>query len=113
MDVKLVYIQAQDGVPADESFFKAWEGFRKRNIPRQLFDAQQIHDGMLPLARNTLVAGGLRVVESALSQLGIPIPVADNLPACLSKYRGRKIWESTWGELRTRYSPHGPPAPLF
>jgi hypothetical protein len=26
-------VQAQDGVPSDEAFFKAWDGFRKRRIP--------------------------------------------------------------------------------
>ena len=39
--------------------------------------------------------------------------MADNLPACLAKYRGRKVWPSTWGELRARYGTTGPPEPLF
>jgi len=111
--IKLAYIQAHDGVPADESFFKAWEGFRKRGIPCELFDPEQIHQRLLPLARDTLVAGGLRVVESALTTLGIAVPTADNLPDCLARYRGRKIWPSTWGELRARYGTKGPPEPLF
>ena len=41
--IKLAYVQAQDSIPADESFFKAWEGFRKRGIACDLFDPEQVH----------------------------------------------------------------------
>jgi hypothetical protein len=113
LQVRQVFVQARDGVPSDEAFFKAWDGFRKRRIPCQLFEPAQLEQGQLPLARDTLVAGAIRVVESALARVGGKVPVADNLPACLAKYRGRKIWTSTWGELRARYGKNGPPAPLF
>jgi hypothetical protein len=53
--------------------------------------------------------GAVSVFESALVTLGVPIPPADNLPECLSKYRGRQVWISTWGELRAKYSRQGPP----
>jgi hypothetical protein len=111
--IKLAYIQAQDGVPSDESFYKAWEGFRKRGTPCTLFDQREVHQGSLPLGRDTIVVGGLRVVESALTTLGVAVPEADNLPKCLERYRGRKVWPSTWGELRARYGANGPPEPLF
>jgi hypothetical protein len=79
----------------------------------ELFEPKQIEQGTLPLTRETLVAGGVPVVEAALMKLGIPVPVADNLPACLAKYRGRKVWSSTWGELRGQYGKKGPPEPLW
>jgi hypothetical protein len=60
-----------------------------------------------------LVAGGVPVVEDALTALGIMVPLADNLPAALAKYRGRKVWTATWGELRVRYGRSGPPEPLW
>lgn len=111
--LRLAYVQAQDGIPADEAFFKAFEGFRKRGVPCQLFDAPQIEQRQLPLAPDALVAGGLRVVEAALAAVGATVPEADNLPACLARYRGRKVWPSTWGELRARFGTKGPPDPLF
>jgi ATP-grasp domain, R2K clade family 2 len=111
--IRRVYVQARDRVPSDEAFFKAWDGFRKRGVPCEVFDPEQLHRGVLPLARDTLVAGGLRVVEAALAALGVVVPEADNLPACLARYRGRKVWASTWGELRARYGEAGPPEPLF
>jgi hypothetical protein len=111
--IKLAYVQAEGGIPNNEAFYKAWQGFRKRKVPCELFDAEQVLQRVLPLARDTLVAGGLRVVEAAMAVIGMTVPPADNLPACLAHYRGRKVWPSTWGELRARYGAKGPPEPLF
>lgn len=113
MSIRLVYVQAQDGVPATDSFFRAWEGFRKRGVRCQLFEPAQLGRGAFPLAKDTLVVGGVPVVEGALSAIGVPVPPADSLPAKLARYRGRKVWSSTWGELRSRYGPSGPPDPIF
>ena len=111
--IKRAYIQTHEGIVAEESFFKAWDGFRKRGIPCELFDPQQLHQHTLPLERDTLVVGGVPIVEAAMAMIGIPVPVADNLPACLAQYRGRKVWPSTWGELRAKLGKQGPPSPLF
>ena len=113
MKLNLSFIQADRGVPASDTFFRAWEGFRKRGVPCELFEPQQLRQGALPLARDTLVAGGVPVVEDALTALGIAVPLADNLPTCLARYRGRRVWTSTWGELRARYGRTGPPEPLW
>lgn len=67
----------------------------------------------MPLDRQTLVAGAVRVVESAFRKLGIVVPPADNLPDCLAKYRGREIWTSTWGELQQGLQATGIDEPLF
>lgn len=111
MGVRLAYIQAQNGIPAAESFYRAWDGFRKRGVRVELFEPNQLDS--LPLAPDTLVAGGVPVVEAALTELGIPVPVADNLPASLANYRGRKVWHSTWGNLRSEYATKGPAEPLW
>ena len=113
MKLKLAFIQAESGVPASDTFFRAWEGFRKRGVACELFEPHQLRQGALPLNRDALVAGGVPVVEDALTVLGITVPLADNLPVALAKYRGRKVWTSTWGELRVRYGRSGPPEPLW
>jgi hypothetical protein len=113
MPVRLVYVQAEGGVPATDSFYRAWDGFRRRGIDCVPFDPKQLADGSLPLARDTLVVGGVPVVEAALTALGVPVPPADNLPDVLAAYRGRKVWASTWADLRARYGKSGPPAPLW
>lgn len=113
MPLKMVYVQAEGGIPASDTFFRAWDGFRKRGARCELFEPQQLRQGNLPLARDTLVAGGVPVVEDALIILGAKVPPADNLPACLANYRGRRVWTSTWGELRSRYARKRPPEPLW
>jgi hypothetical protein len=113
MQLRLAYVQAEGGVPAADPFFRAWDGFRKRGVRCELFEPRQLEQRTLPLARDTLVAGGVPVVEAALTALGVAVPPADNLPACLARYRGRKVWASTWGELRARFGETGPPEPLW
>jgi hypothetical protein len=113
VDLKRVFVQAEGGIPASDTFFRAWSGFRKRGVSCELFEPEQLRKGTLPLSRNTLVAGGVPVVEDALTALGVTIPPADNLPECLAGYRGRRVWTSTWGELRARYGKTGPPEPLW
>lgn len=113
MSIRLVYVQSQDGMPASDSFFRAWEGFRKRGGRCQLFEPAQLGQESHPLAKDTLVVGGVPVVEGALSVIGVPVPLADSLPARLAKYRGRNVWSSTWGELRSRYGQSGLPEPIF
>lgn len=113
MPVRQVYVQAEGGVPATDSFYRAWDGFRRRGVPVAPFEPKQLDDRSLPLARDTLVVGGVPVVEAALAALGVAVPPADNLPESLAAFRGRKVWTGTWGELRARYGKSGPPAPLW
>lgn len=113
MEIKKVFVESEGGIPSNEAFYKAWEGFRKRRYPCELFEAAQLEDDSLELSRETLVAGGLRVVEAAMKKIGMPVPDANNLPERLQSYRGRDTWASTWGELRQKYSATGPPKPLF
>lgn len=113
MTLKLAFIQSERGIPASDPFYRAWDGFRKRGIRCELFEPAQLQRGELPLAPDTLVAGGVPVVEAALKALGVVVPPADNLPACLAGYRGRQVWASTWGELRSRYVGKPPDKPLW
>jgi hypothetical protein len=113
MKLKLAYIQAENGIPAADPFYRAWDGFRKRGIRCELFETKQLEQRALPLSRETLVAGGVPVVEVALTAIGVAVPSADNLPTALAKYRGRRVWTSTWGELRAQYGKKGPPEPLW
>lgn len=101
MQIERVYVQAVDGVPEDEAFHKAWHGFGKRRIECNLVAADVIENGSLPLTRKTLVAGGIRTVESAIKQIGMRMPVANNLPDELESYFGRSIQKTTLGKVRS------------
>jgi hypothetical protein len=104
MNIDSVWIQADGAIPSNEAFYKAWEGFRKLRIPCHLFEVEDLEQRRIALTKRTLVAGAIRTVEKALIQLGVSIPVANHLPRNLASYLGRKIWRSTWGELRTQFS---------
>lgn len=103
MKIEHVFIQSTEGVPEDEAFHKAWHGFRKRNIECSFVDADTIRDGSLQLSRSTLVAGGLRTVESAMKQIGMKMPVANNLPDELKEFFGRKIHKTSLGDVRSKW----------
>ena len=103
MKIEHAYIQSTDGSPEDEAFHKAWHGFRKRRVECSLVEASAIENGSLPLSRSTLVAGGLRTVESAIGQIGMKMPVANNLPDELSEFFGRRIRKTTLGTVRSQW----------
>jgi hypothetical protein len=51
--LRRAYVQAQGGVPSDEAFFKASEGFRRRGVPCERFDPPQLHQRALPPNRRS------------------------------------------------------------
>ena len=104
MKIENVFIQATDGMPDDEAFFKAWHGFAKRHVPCELVSATELESGSLPLRRSTLVAGGIRTVESAIEQIGMRTPIANNLPDELSPWFGSNIRKTTLGDLRKHWN---------
>ena len=108
MEIEHVYVQAVEGSPEDEAFHKAWHGFRKRGIACSLVDATVIENGGLPLTRSTIVAGGIPTVESAMRQIGMPVPTANNLPDELSQYFGRTVTKTTLGNVRSEWQQTNP-----
>ena len=103
MAIEHVFIQSIDGTPEDEAFHKAWHGFRKRGIRCTMVDATAIENGSLELSRSTLVAGGVRTVEAAINQIGMQMPVANNLPDELTEFFGRRVNKTTLGSVRSKW----------
>jgi hypothetical protein len=98
-----VYIQRQDGEIATDPCYTAWRGFRATRTPIAFFQWPEMKAGEIPLAADTLVVGGMVEVFHALQAIGAQPPAALNLPECLARYRGRRIWTSTFGELHRRF----------
>jgi hypothetical protein len=44
--LKQAFIQAEGGIPASDTFFRAWEGFRKRGVRCELFEPQQLREAI-------------------------------------------------------------------
>ncbi|MFN7976010.1 MAG: ATP-grasp domain-containing protein [Acidobacteriota bacterium] len=71
----------------------------RRGISVELFTEKRLARRQLPLARTTIVAGTIPVVESALRQLEVPVPEPDDYPGCLGAFLQRRVWRSTVGAL--------------
>jgi hypothetical protein len=70
-------------------------GLRDRGIPSEVFTWKALARLLLPLDKDTLVAGEIPVVIGALKQLGIEPPTPNDYPKCLEPLLHRRVWQST------------------
>lgn len=70
-------------------------GLRDRGIPSEVFTWKALARRLLPLDKDTLVAGEIPVVIGALKQLGIEPPTPNDYPKCLEPLQHRRVWQST------------------
>jgi hypothetical protein len=98
-----VYIQRLDGEIASDPCYTAWRGFKRKGAPIAFFQWPELKAGKVPLARDTLVVGGMVEISHALKSLSVQPPAPLNLPESLAAFRGRRIWTSTFGELHRRF----------
>jgi hypothetical protein len=99
--IERVLIQKQDGEFVSANGYCAWRGFRERGLGIQFFEWPAMREGDVPLSRDVMVVGGVGAVRFALKRLGVDVPVGIDLPDSLAAYRGRRVWRSTWDEVRT------------
>lgn len=71
------------------------EALRRRSVQHQFFHEKQLQRRRLDLQRNTLVAGHIPVVLSALRQMGISPPPPNDYPESLRPWLRRRIWTTT------------------
>jgi hypothetical protein len=98
-----VYIERLDGEIASDCCYTAWRGFRIKRMPIEFFQWPELKAGKVSLSPETLVVGGMEEVFHALKTIGVQSPAALNLPECLTRFRGRRIWISTFGELHRKF----------
>ena len=56
----------------------------------------------LSLQEHDIVVGGVGFVRRALHRLGLSVPDMDSVPDSIAQFAGRRLWQSTMGELRKR-----------
>jgi hypothetical protein len=71
----------------------------RRGVPREFFLEKHLQGQQLRLRPETLVAGHIPVVLSALQQLGIDPPPSIDYPKCLWPWLHRRLWNSTVQEV--------------
>jgi hypothetical protein len=112
MKLKRVYIKRAGGEIASEACFAAWKGFSAKGYSLDFFEWDELTGKHLPLARDTLLVGGTVAVHKALGQLGLPIPAPLNVPEPLLPFAGRKLWNTTLGDIRRLFE-SGSAEPVF
>lgn len=88
-----VYIhQAKDGHYSHTSHFLAAEGFAKMGW--EIVGFQQAEE-LDALQADEVVVGYVDMVQYAITELGIEVPILNDYPEVLQPFMGRKIWTST------------------
>ena len=101
-----VIIQKERGEFINANGFNAWQGFDERGFEISFFDWEQMASGLAPVQPETVTVGSVVFVRRALKRLGIVTAPLD-YPARLQSYLGRTIWQTTWGEVRSRIDSPG------
>jgi hypothetical protein len=100
MFLRRVYIKKAGGELASEACYAAWRGFTYKAYPLDFFEWDDLTQRRLVLDQRTLVVGGTVAVHTALRQIGVEIPTPLNLPESLMAYAGRRVWTTTFGQVR-------------
>jgi hypothetical protein len=82
----------------DHNVYCAWNGFTLLGYKCVPFTYKQMEH--LDLDKDSIVVGYIRTVTKAFEYLGVPRPIEVSIPPELMKYAGRKVWESTLGDIR-------------
>ena len=101
--IKRVLIQTlADGMFPSPNIYIAWRGFEEeRGLETGFFTFTGLDDKQVELERSTMLVGGAGAVCHALRALGVAMPAIADLPEPLAFLRGRRVWESTLGEVQT------------
>lgn len=105
MSIDIAYVQKKDGEFINETAYSFWSGCRMLGVHVEPFHAENLTN--MPLTKESLVHGYVRVVRDALRTLGIaePSPRVDGAPPDeLLPFYGRRLWSSTMGEVRLRWA---------
>ncbi len=106
--VTKVLVQQKAGEFVSPNSFAAWRGFAERGVATQFYEWLALRDGAVAVEPSTLVVGGSGAVRHALALLGVKTPAIDDLPEPLAGFRGRRVWDSTWGAICEAYPESGP-----
>jgi hypothetical protein len=97
--MKRVYLQKYQGEFVAPSVFAAYEGFRFYGYECVGFEEAELPT--LSVTTSTPVVGWVRTVQSALRQIGSPVPPPIDYPEALRTWFGREIEQTTLGDLRS------------
>ena len=97
--IRSAYLQELGDHRRDVEVKAVAEELDRRQIPYKYFLEKNCRRNQLPFAADTLVVGHIPVIHSALRQLGIQPPPANDYPECLRPWLHRHMWASTVGKI--------------
>lgn len=80
-------------------------GFLALGESVHMFEPDEVET--LPLQLGDIVVGGVGFAQTGMRRLGLEIPVVESVPPEVAPFAGRRIWNSTLGELRSQISGGG------
>ena len=92
-------IQKHRGEFANINVLTAFLGFTEKGYFIEFFEFEELSSKELD--DETIVVGGIPVVVSALTRLGITPPGLVSIPESISSCAGRRTWEGSMGEVRS------------
>jgi hypothetical protein len=101
-----VLIQQERGTFVNANTFTAWLGFSERGYEIRFATWEEMASDVVPVEPGTITVGSVLFVRRALKRLGAEVPPLD-YPALLAPYLGRRIWRTTWGEVRAKVDEPG------
>ncbi len=94
----IAFVQRKDGEWINANAFCAADGFRMLGVEVRGFESTELE--ALPLNSATIVTGYVGVVQRALERIGAPRPFVPDFPEALMPFVGRRIRQTTLGEVR-------------
>lgn len=105
-----VMIQQEGGHFVNANGFTAWKGFDERGYEIAFSDWAGMDAGETPVRPESISVGSVAFVRRSLARLGLaPSPL--DYPERLRAYLGRRVWRTTWAEVRRGID--GPGGPIF
>lgn len=98
MSHRTVYIQQANGDWLTENCYVMAQGCKALGFTVVPFDIHGLQK--LPLTKEDVVYGGINTTMKAFDMLGVKRPTLINAHRVLPAYMGRKVWETTVGEIR-------------
>nr|WP_255337826.1 ATP-grasp domain-containing protein [Jiella sp. LLJ827] len=76
----------------------AYVGFSQKGDEVRLFEQPEFE--ALELDQDSIVIGGIGIVQAALQRMGLPVPVIQTIPEELAAFGRRSIWRASMAEAR-------------
>ena len=111
-EISRVLVQKERGEFSTRNTFVAYLGFEQKGYETEFFDIESLQNGGVTITPQTMIVGGIGAVKAGLNRFNIELPTPLDYPTCLTSYLGRRIWKSTWGEIRNLHAKPGG-SPVF